>query len=148
MLPDSNVNEPASHGFARFSIAPRPGLPLETDVFNEASIYFDFNDAVVTNRTQHRFGRDFVIVRLFEIDEILMAAVQPNPVAHQVQVRWKDIVDYQLTVTDMLGRVIEQQSGFGDNQMLNVSDWESGLYQINVTSADGKNRIAKVMKVE
>ncbi|MBK9148037.1 MAG: hypothetical protein IPM12_09520 [Flavobacteriales bacterium] len=48
LLPDSNVNEAASHGFVSFRIRPRmpvlPGMVIE----NTANIYFDFNPPVIT----------------------------------------------------------------------------------------------------
>ena len=47
-LPDSNVNEAASHGFVSFRIRPRlPVLP-GTVIENTANIYFDFNPPVIT----------------------------------------------------------------------------------------------------
>ncbi|HRH39110.1 MAG TPA: hypothetical protein PK760_12230, partial [Flavobacteriales bacterium] len=48
LLPDSNMNEAASHGFVSFRI--RPHLPLlpGTELENTANIFFDFNDPVIT----------------------------------------------------------------------------------------------------
>jgi|GEM_PF-266349 len=47
-LPDSNVNEPRSHGFVGFRIRPRlPLLPGDA-ITNIANIYFDFNPPVIT----------------------------------------------------------------------------------------------------
>lgn len=51
MLPDSNVNEPASHGFIRYSIAPIEGAPHGTVITNTADILFDLNAPVTTNTT-------------------------------------------------------------------------------------------------
>jgi len=49
LLPDSNVDEPGSHGFARYKIKALAGIPDSMTVSNTAYIYFDFNPAVVTN---------------------------------------------------------------------------------------------------
>ena len=49
LLPDSNVNEPKSHGFVRFRVKPVSTLALNDEVRNKASIYFDYNVPVVTN---------------------------------------------------------------------------------------------------
>ncbi len=49
MLPDSNVNETASHGFIRFDINPYESLPIGTMIKNEAAIYFDYNLPIITN---------------------------------------------------------------------------------------------------
>ncbi|MDF3025721.1 MAG: repeat domain in Vibrio, Colwellia, Bradyrhizobium and Shewanella [Fluviicola sp.] len=52
-LPDSIVNEPASHGFVKYRIWLKEGLPIGTSLKNTANIYFDYNPAVVTNTTIH-----------------------------------------------------------------------------------------------
>ncbi len=56
LLPDSNRNEPASHGFIKFRIPQRPDVPPGTVIENRAAIYFDFNAPVLTNTTQHQVG--------------------------------------------------------------------------------------------
>lgn len=48
LLPDSNINEPRSHGFVSFRIRPHlPLLPGDA-ITNIANIYFDFNPPVIT----------------------------------------------------------------------------------------------------
>ncbi|WP_276496983.1 DUF7619 domain-containing protein [Pontibacter litorisediminis] len=54
MLPDSNANEPGSHGYIQFSIKPKAGLPEKTAVENLADIFFDYNSPVRTNTTLNR----------------------------------------------------------------------------------------------
>ncbi|MBK6831758.1 MAG: hypothetical protein IPG92_13905 [Flavobacteriales bacterium] len=48
LLPDSNVNEPRSHGFVSFRIRPYQPLLPGTTIENIANIYFDFNPPVIT----------------------------------------------------------------------------------------------------
>jgi uncharacterized repeat protein (TIGR01451 family) len=48
LLPDSNVNEPRSHGFVSFRIQPRQLLVSGTVIENIANIYFDFNPPIIT----------------------------------------------------------------------------------------------------
>lgn len=48
-LPDSNSNEPQSHGYVQYKIKRLPNLAPGTAISNTASIYFDFNPPVVTN---------------------------------------------------------------------------------------------------
>ncbi|MCB0535233.1 MAG: hypothetical protein KDD14_23705, partial [Saprospiraceae bacterium] len=62
MLPDSNVNEPASHGFVKFRVAQMPDLADGKRIENSAAIYFDFNDPVITNTTFHTIGDHFILV--------------------------------------------------------------------------------------
>lgn len=49
LLPDSNVNEPLSHGFVSFKIKPQPNVAVNTVIPNKAAIYFDYNAPVITN---------------------------------------------------------------------------------------------------
>ncbi len=51
LLPDSNVNEAASHGFVKYRIKPNAGSPHLTEITNAAAIYFDLNAPVITNTT-------------------------------------------------------------------------------------------------
>ena len=54
MLPDSVNNEPESHGWIRYRMVVRADAQHDELVENTAHIYFDNNDAVVTNTTDHR----------------------------------------------------------------------------------------------
>ncbi len=49
LLPDSNINEPLSHGYARYRIKPKSTLAAGDTIGNNAYIYFDFNSPVATN---------------------------------------------------------------------------------------------------
>ncbi|MFN7013832.1 MAG: T9SS type A sorting domain-containing protein, partial [Bacteroidia bacterium] len=51
-LPDSTSNEPESHGFIKYSIRTKPNLPFDAVIDNTAHIYFDFNEAVITNTVE------------------------------------------------------------------------------------------------
>ena len=50
-LPDSTTNYIASNGYVKYSIKPYSDLVENTSVENYADIFFDFNDAIVTNTT-------------------------------------------------------------------------------------------------
>lgn len=47
------VDENTSKGYISFEIKPKNNTPIHTLLKNKASIYFDFNDAIVTNETFH-----------------------------------------------------------------------------------------------
>lgn len=54
MLPDSNSNEPASHGFVIYKIRTHSELNSGDILNNTAAIYFDDNPPIITNTTQHK----------------------------------------------------------------------------------------------
>lgn len=52
LLPDSNRNEPRSHGFVSFRVKPVTGLSVGSVLENSAAIFFDYNLPVITNLHQ------------------------------------------------------------------------------------------------
>jgi len=48
-LPDSTADEPNSHGYVMYEVKPLANLASGTELKNEAGIYFDFNEPVITN---------------------------------------------------------------------------------------------------
>jgi uncharacterized repeat protein (TIGR01451 family) len=52
-LPDSNSNEPASHGYVQYKIRAKDSLAIGSTIENTANIFFDFNAPVITNTTSN-----------------------------------------------------------------------------------------------
>src|SRR5262249_34403424 len=48
-LPDSASDPAGSQGYVSFAVKLKPNLPTGTIISNTAHIYFDYNEAVVTN---------------------------------------------------------------------------------------------------
>ncbi len=79
MLPDSNTNEPASHGFFSFDIEQKSDLPDGTTLNNTANIIFDFNPPITTNTVQHTIGQLTVRVVTTKTPRLVAGARQPDP---------------------------------------------------------------------
>ena len=52
-LAAASVNEPESHGSVTYKIKENAGLPIGSEIFNTAYIYFDANPPIVTNTTHN-----------------------------------------------------------------------------------------------
>ncbi len=52
-LPDSNSNEPGSHGYVQFKIRAKDNIVIGDVISNTANIYFDFNAPIITNTTNN-----------------------------------------------------------------------------------------------
>jgi uncharacterized repeat protein (TIGR01451 family) len=63
LLPDSNTNEPLSHGFVSFKIKPQTTVAVNTTIPNSAAIYFDYNAPVITN-TAGTLIKDLIVLPL------------------------------------------------------------------------------------
>ena len=139
MLPDSNVNEPASHGFVRFSIRQRPDVPLGTAIRNRAGIYFDFNEPVITNTTLHTVQENFlttVDVKDVAVRPGLELNVFPNPVSHSAQFQFSSggIERGLLQVWNAQGQLVGTQPFSGDQTTWNASGMRQGLYFFQIVS--------------
>jgi uncharacterized repeat protein (TIGR01451 family) len=136
MLPDSNVNEPASNGFVKFRIRPRADVPLETDIFNNAAIYFDFNEPIITNTTQHRIGENFISVATWDPRRPqYLVSVAPNPAIDRAVIRLTgspETGNYQLLLTDPSGRTARTLHNSTAAFELQRGDLPAGVYFFQV----------------
>lgn len=84
MLVDSNANEPLSHGFLKFKVNQLVDNPIGTVIENNAGIYFDYNEPVITNTAFVTIG-DMQTILLGEKDieqdqpKFFQVNVYPNP---------------------------------------------------------------------
>ena len=143
LLPDSNTNLPGSQGFARFRVSQRPEVPIGAFIFNEAAIYFDFNAPIITNRTLHTVGWDYLssISEQQGTGQQDWVMVSPNPVRDAAVFQRKDgqIFDgHRITVTNALGRVVWEQTVSGENGHFARRGLPSGVYFFRVEDAVGR----------
>ncbi|MFM2190445.1 MAG: hypothetical protein RL491_831, partial [Bacteroidota bacterium] len=109
MLPDSGTNEPASHGFIEYAISPNAGLTDGTVVTNSADIYFDFNQPVITNLTNHTYVSSLTTIEDIQSQSGLVLFPNPTDGVLQINIRNGQITGpASLTVFDFLGREVMQ----------------------------------------
>ena len=144
LLPDSNANEAASHGFVSFRIKPyEPVLP-GTEIENNANIYFDFNPPVITEPS--------VLVAEFStwVDEANAAQpalhIFPNPANGTLMVEWDGTQTGTIRILAMDGRVVHAQRGTGALVVLDVSQLQSGPYLIEAIDGSGTRRVSRFVR--
>ncbi len=136
MLPDSNVNLPGSNGFVKFEIDMLPGLEDGTVIYNEAAIYFDYNDPIFTNETFHTIGLDFIMVDVQQpsspASEVL---VYPNPFHTQTRFQLNDmhLKDGSFELKDLQGKEVYRQTFIGNAFEFSRGQLQSGIYFFNIT---------------
>lgn len=131
MLPDSNINEPASHGFVQFKIAQQVDLPVGTVIENTASIFFDYNPPIVTNTVYHTIGKDFILVDIGEITlPDVSINVYPNPFSQRAVFELDGTVGkgLEFSLFSPTGQLLREGS-FRDNQyILERNGLQAGIY--------------------
>jgi uncharacterized repeat protein (TIGR01451 family) len=129
LLPDSNVNEAASHGQVTFRI--RPTLPLApgTVIANIANIYFDFNPPIITEPS--------VLVAEFSTGvqaRQVSPSVFPNPASDQLSIRWHTPVtgSYTWAIHASDGRILTEGVHASGEASFDTRDLVAGLYLLRV----------------
>ncbi|MCB0548646.1 MAG: hypothetical protein KDD19_13790 [Phaeodactylibacter sp.] len=138
MLPDSNANEPASHGFVKFLISQRPGNPLGMRIENSAAIYFDFNAPVITNTVFHTLGENFIRV----VNDVepgagparIRVKAYPNPFAERatLAVEGLDIETGTFLLYHIDGRLARRLHFRGQQFELEADGLPGGVYIFQV----------------
>lgn len=138
LLPDSNVNEPESHGLLGFRIRPLSTLLPGAVISNRASIYFDYNPPVITEPSV--LTAEFSTGIPGTTDAGLH--VFPNPAMARVLLLLPDGWDRSFTLYGAEGRtVVVSARPTGQGLELDVAALASGLYVVR--TAQGIARFVK-----
>jgi len=148
LLPDSNVNEPMSHGYVRYRIKPKNTLIVGDSISNFGAIYFDFNYPVLTNTIVTR------IIEPTSLTEYVKSniSVYPNPFKSDVTVELKDFHSQNISIelTNIYGQSVRNlYSGHVDAEKwikkLDLGGLSSGVYILSITGKE--SIIQKIIKL-
>jgi uncharacterized repeat protein (TIGR01451 family) len=130
LLADSNVNEPASHGFLRYKIKPKTGLSANTVITNTADIYFDFNPPVITNETFNTMVYTIPTGISLVNKSAAKITVKPNPFSDNAIINFNNKLNqpYSLLIYSMDGQLIEKQSSNESSIQINSNKMNTGVY--------------------
>ena len=128
MLPDSNADEPNSHGYIQYSIQQDDGNVPGDVINNTAHIYFDFNPAIITNTTINtiRFP-----VQVEEITRSDRFKVYPNPTSGALYVQeLQDQKIQNISLKDIMGRNVSIRTRRSSDHLIeiNIENAASGIY--------------------
>mgnify|MGYP001619212316 CR=1 FL=1 len=144
LLPDSNANEPASHGFVKFRVKQRRDNPVGTLITNHAAIYFDFNAPIVTNQTYHNVATNFIAIdpssASTEADGGAAAQVKvyPNPFDETAWFELENVAGsgFRFRLFDVTGSPMREEF-FSQNRFRFQRDGlHSGVYFFRIETAE------------
>ena len=146
LLPDSNTNEPQSHGYIFYRIKPKSTLNIGDSIANTAAIYFDFNPPVITNTAYTGMSMTPSITEN-GLDATL--DIFPNPSNGEFTVQFVSTRSgsYNFELTDISGRLIYSQL-FNHNVKTNLSPslkLASGIYLLCI--ADGQSKTTRKLVI-
>ncbi len=128
-----SFNEAASHGFVKYRISPKPGLPDPTDIHNTAHIYFDFNPAIVTNTTENILVETLPFLGTKEQAHQPVLSVYPNPSNGNFWMEMAAPGNWDAAIFDPYGRKLRSFSVSGNK--FEVAGLQPGVYWVNVKQA-------------
>ena len=136
LLPDSNVNEAASHGLVSFRIKPHLPILPGTEIENVANIYFDFNEPVITDPSvlvatmstgipNHSIAGDITLFPQPTKGEFQLIGLDPSIALHE------------LRIFSIEGRMILDQRVAAGQRIFDLGILQNGQYVVELLSAHG-----------
>lgn len=128
MLPDSNANEPASHGFFKFSMLPETDLINGSTIENIAHIIFDFNAPIITPPAVFMVDIEAGVSDVRDTEGIWLL---PNPAHDRIQLRGDRPGMFRYRIFDTLGAQLKNGSA-PMNGWLNIEALPAGAYTLEL----------------
>jgi hypothetical protein len=130
LLPDSNSNEPLSHGFVRYRIQPKTNLSAGDSITNFAAIYFDFNEPVITNTAKTSIILPTGIASASPTHGKLH--VFPNPAENSINISGIQLKNgkAQVRLTDIYGKLILEKTVTTTTSIIETNQLSNGVYLI------------------
>ncbi len=148
LLPDSNVNLVASNGFIKYSIKQIDGNPDGTKITNEANIFFDFNEPILTNTTVHTIGSAFLVSDIIDSQPLAEERVKiyPNPTNEGLWIEKLKIEDpLEIKIYGSDGKVLHSTQLSETLNYFPRSTFQNGVNFYKITTTDGSFLSGKII---
>jgi hypothetical protein len=139
-LPDSNYNEPASHGSIVYKIKEKVTNPINSEIFNTAYIYFDWNPAIITNTTYNINSSTSA-----EKIEKETFKIFPNPTNDFVNIQSNEVIK-SIVILELNGKMIESKVIENNAAMIDIHHLSSGTYIVEIELNDGRKTRNKIVR--
>jgi uncharacterized repeat protein (TIGR01451 family) len=152
LLPDSNRNEPASHGYVRFRIKPKSSVVVGSDIPNTAAIYFDYNAPVITNTfiTQVR-NADVLPLKLVRFKGVRAGNADHLywNTANEVNTKWFEIErSTDSRKFSRVGYVHARGGGNGEYNFTTESTGNTTYYRLKTVDVDGAFQYSNIIVIK
>jgi uncharacterized repeat protein (TIGR01451 family) len=147
LLVDSATNEPKSHGFVQLEVKPIKGLVIDDSIKNSASIFFDYNEPIITPNALTVVKE---ITTGIASNKNLLFSIYPNPSKSNFIVAMPNEEGPAVwMLTDISGRTVKNGmvNNIGKTLEISVADVSSGTYIFSL-QMNGEVSSAKVVVVK
>ncbi len=138
LLPDSHINEKASHGFISFEANVNGSIALGDSITNKAYIYFDYQTPIKTNVASVVIFNENTSVQETILQHNEFIKVYPNPSSSSINVKVNN--QYQnkmIYIYNSLGQQVKfvNLNANGESN-IHVADLDSGIYFIKIEGTE------------
>jgi uncharacterized repeat protein (TIGR01451 family) len=128
------VYNPFAQGALAFTIHLNHNLPVNTELTNNAAIYFDYNAPVITNTTLNTIDDNLSVIENPEENRVILF---PNPATHVVYIKPTNEAEIQqVSIYDVNGKLVQLCKN--TESLVNgiqVSGLPNGLYIISIQTS-------------
>lgn len=145
-LVDSATNEPASKGFIKFKVKKRSGLPLNTQITNRASIYFDYNEPIITNTVSSKLTEpNFIFTP--GADPSIAVSAAPNPFTQTTVISIAGVNStYDFELFDISGQLLKKKTAMADTRFeISREGISAGVYFYSVTTINKQKAYGRLV---
>jgi uncharacterized repeat protein (TIGR01451 family) len=138
LLPDSNIDEPNSHGFVKYRIKMKQNVPDFTTVENTAFIVFDANAPIVTNTTTNLMVTMLPVGLSENVKLTGKAIVYPNPFSETALLLFNNPkqLSIRFELTDVTGKLLRSEKTNGEEFIIRKNNLTSGIYFYRLINPD------------
>ncbi len=145
-FPNINLLDSSHHnqctGVFMYNIRTRAGLPDGTIIPNHAGIFFDYNEAVLTDTAITEIGHPVAVTKVANNNRVI---IYPNPANDEVTITADPTTYTSFSLTNTMGQVVNQQIITDKHTKLNVAQLPAGIYYIAL-KGDQANKVEKFVK--
>jgi fimbrial isopeptide formation D2 family protein len=134
-LPDSLADPDGSKGFVKFTIRKKRDLAVGATISNTASIYFDYNGAVVTNTVADTLTNPLSIIERSS-DPMVHVTAYPNPFSDMTTIVVSGLNEsYGFELYDMTGRLVQSIPSMNVGEFkIHRDGMAGGVYLYRITT--------------
>jgi fimbrial isopeptide formation D2 family protein len=137
-LVDSFTNSLGSNGFITFKIKLKETIQINDEIRNKASIFFDFNDPIITNEVIKTFGitvstKDTVIQS--QKSKTISFVPNPTSASFKVVLQSYDTPIIELSIFNISGQWVKTIRNHKPSEEIDARDLPSGAYIIKVQTS-------------
>ena len=128
------------HGNVLFKIRSKSNLVTGDQVIKKASIFFDYNAPIITNDAE----TTYTSLNNGGFNPDVSLSVYPNPTSSVLNITSDNTIE-SIELYDIQGRILEKSFPNSNAVILDISNRQSGVYFLKITSDKG-SKVEKVVK--